>query len=66
MAKSYHLKEIIEFEISETAGNSKARPAKNETPARPLTCLPAAQFLDELKLWKRALQIEKSAPGYAA
>ena len=58
MAKSYRLKEIIDWEIKKSTGKSNARLKKGEVKAKPFKHSSATRFFDELKLWKTALQIE--------
>jgi hypothetical protein len=65
MAKSYHLKEIIDGEIEKSAGKPIVSSAKDEMKAQPFKHSSADQFIDELKLWKAALKIETFAPGHS-
>jgi hypothetical protein len=61
MAKSYHLKKIIDSEIGHTGARLLGNHRRNEDEARPSQHLSVDKFIDELTLWKAALQIEK--PG---
>jgi hypothetical protein len=64
MPKAYRLKEIIGCKRKNAAGKSMARPGRNEVKAKTASkCSSATQFLDELMLWKTALQIETFASG---
>jgi hypothetical protein len=64
MAKVCHSKEIIGCKLENAVGKTMARPGRNEIKTKPaFKCSSATQFLDELMLWKAALQIETFASG---
>jgi len=56
MAKSHHPNEIIEFETDNSGPKPAGNRRRDKVETRKLS--PGHAFLDELALWKRALQIE--------
>jgi hypothetical protein len=62
MAKIFHLKEIIDYEEAHPDLRSFDN-GKKEVEARTSWFSSGNKFLDELKLWKTALQIEAFAHG---
>jgi hypothetical protein len=62
MAKSYQLKEIIGCETGNADMKSFGSQGGDEVEAKTSKFSSGAKFLDELKLWKIAMQIETFAP----
>jgi len=64
MAKSFHLKEIIDYEEAHPDIRPLGSWGKKEAEAKASGFSPGNKFLDELKLWKTALQIETFVPEH--
>lgn len=56
MARLHHLKEFADFETVKSPSNPHANRRKNEVKTRKLSL--GQKFLNELTLWRTALQIE--------
>jgi hypothetical protein len=58
MAKSYHLKEITDYETDNAGAKPYGNRKGNDFQTKAARLASPSEFLDELTLWKTALQIE--------
>jgi hypothetical protein len=65
MAKLYQLKEIIDYETRNPNIKPVISQRRNVTEAMASEFSSARRFLDELTLWKTALQIGMSPPAHS-
>jgi hypothetical protein len=63
MAKSYQLKEMTDCEIGDADEKSFGNPKKNGFEVKTPKFSSESKFLDELRLWRIAMQIEMFGPN---